>query len=188
MKFIALLRGINVGGKRKVEMEKLRNLLESSGYRRVETYLNSGNVLFESKNTQETVQKEFSILLRREFGLEIPVLIKSGEDVIKIAAAIPKKWKNDREQKTDVAYLFSEIDTESIVADLPFKRAYIDVVYVKGALIWHVEKKDYNKSHLVKITGLKQYQLMTVRNVNTARYLAEAARSKQVLKGLQCSR
>ena len=179
MKYIALLRGINVGGKRKVEMKRLRSLLESSGYTAVETYLNSGNVIIESQKSEETIREEFSNLLKREFNQEFPVLIIKDRDIKRIAAAIPKEWKNDSEQKTDVAYLFSEIDSERIVAELPLNREFIDVLYIKGAVIWHVRKKDYNKSHLVKITGLKQYQLMTVRNVNTARYLAGPAKTKQ---------
>lgn len=172
MKYIALLRGINVGGTRKVEMKRLRTLFESLGYTNVSTYLNSGNVLFESNINQEIVQKEIPKKLENEFGFIIPTLIKNQEEVKSIAKAIPNEWENNSKQKTDVAYLFSEIDSKGIINELPVKKEFIDVIYVKGAIIWNVQRKDYNKSHLNKIVSLKQYQLMTIRNVNTARFLA----------------
>lgn len=172
MKYIALLRGINVGGNRKVEMKRLKNLFESMGYANVVTYLNSGNVIFESSIKQETLQKEIPKRLKNEFGFEIRTLVKSEKEIKKVADAIPKEWKNDSEQKTDVAYLFPEIDLKRTISDIPIKKEFIDMRYVKGAIIWNLKKKEYNKSHLNKIISLKQYQLMTVRNVNTARYLA----------------
>ena len=92
--------------------------------------------------------------------------------MVKIANSIPGDWQNNDDEKTDVAYLFESIDTENILNELPIKKEYIQVIYVKGALIWNVRRKDYNKSHLNKIISHKVYKAMTVRNVNTARYLA----------------
>jgi len=172
MKYIALLRGINVGGNRKVEMKRLKKLFESLGYSSVITYLNSGNAIFDSDTKQDTLQKEIPKELKKEFGFEIQTLVKNEKEVKKIADAIPKNWKNDSEQKSDVAYLFPEIDSKKTIDEFPIKKEFIDMRHVKGAIIWNVMKKDYNKSHLNKIISLKQYQLMTVRNVNTARHLA----------------
>lgn len=173
MKYIALLRGINVGGRRKVEMERLKSMLESMGYTDVTTYLNSGNAIFESTDNQEQIQKDVTEALSKEFELDIPTLIKSEDEIKRIASAIPKEWQNDKEQKTDVAYLFDEVDTEETVDKIPVKKEFTDIIYVKGAIIWHIMKKDYNKSQLNKLIGLKLYKLMTVRNVNTARFLAK---------------
>ena len=171
MKYFALLRGINVGGNRKVEMKRLKNLFQSLGYANVVTYLNSGNAIFESDIMLNDLQIEIPKKLKEEFGFNIQTLIKTEKEIKKIAKAIPNQWKNDSEQKTDVAYLFPEIDTKKTINELPVKREFIDIRYVKGAIIWNVLKKEYNKSHLNKIIGLKLYQMMTVRNVNTARHL-----------------
>ena len=172
MKYFALLRGINVGGNRKVEMKRLKNLFQSLGYANVVTYLNSGNAIFESDVMLNDLQIEIPKKLKEEFGFNIQTLIKTEKEIKRIAKAIPNQWKNDSEQKTDVAYLFPEIDTKKTINELPVKREFIDIRYVKGAIIWNVLKKEYNKSHLNKIIGLKLYQMMTVRNVNTARHLA----------------
>ncbi|MDC7235247.1 MAG: DUF1697 domain-containing protein [Spirochaetales bacterium] len=172
MEYIALLRGINVGGNRKVEMKRLKALFEASGYTEVSTYLNSGNVLFSSSREQGSVQKEIPGLLQKEFGFEISTLILNRKDARRIAEAIPPEWENNAEQKTDIAYLFPEIDSPDTIEKLPLMKEYMDIRYVKGAIIWNIQKKEYNKSRLSKITGTREYQLMTVRNVNTARFLA----------------
>jgi uncharacterized protein (DUF1697 family) len=171
MIFIALLRGINVGGNKKVEMKNLKILFESLGYRNVSTYINSGNVIFESTKNQAVIKKEVEINLKRYFGFEIPVLIKSQQEMKKIADAIPKEWQNDLMQKSDVAYLFEEVDSPRIINELPLKKEYIHIRYVKGAIYWNVKRKEYNKSHLNKLIQHKAYLFMTMRNVNTARFL-----------------
>lgn len=173
MKYIALLRGVNVGGNNKVEMKRLKALFESLGCTGVSTYISSGNVFFESIETREDLQKKAETVLKNEFGFNIPLLIKTKLEMQKIADAIPRTWRNDSEQKTDVAYLFNEIDSEETVNILPVKKELINTKYVKGAIIWNVNRKDLNKSRLAKIVSHKLYKSMTVRNVNTARYLAE---------------
>jgi len=173
MKYIALLRGINIGGNRKVEMSILRTLFQSLGYTDVATYINSGNVIFESNKKQDEIQAEIEHKLEKEFGFEIQTLIKTKKEMKIIAVAIPENWHNDSTHKTDVAYLFPEIDSKKTINDLPVNKEFIDLRYVKGAIYWNIERKNYNKSRLNKLIGHKLYRLMTIRNINTARYLAE---------------
>lgn len=172
MKYIALLRGINVGGNRRVEMKRLKILFESLKYTNVSTYINSGNIIFMSEKKQSTVNKEIKTSLKKEFGFDIQTLVKSELEMQKIAEAIPKDWKNDMEHKTDVAYLFDEIDSVKTIDEIPLKKEYLDIRYAKGAIFWNIDRKNYNKSHINKLIGHKFYQFMTVRNVNTARFLA----------------
>jgi len=172
MKYIALLRGINVGGNNKVEMKRLKIVLEGMGYINVSTYLNSGNALFESEEKQDQIQANVPKVILKEFGLEIPTLIKNIDEIKRIASIIPPEWQNDKDQKTDVAYLFTEINSEETISELPIKREYVDLIYVEGAIVWHVTRDNYNNSQLNKLVGSKLYKQMTVRNVNTARFLA----------------
>lgn len=172
MKYIALLRGINVGGNRRVEMKRLKVLFESFKYTNVSTYVNSGNIIFESNKEQVVIRKEIEVGLKREFGFDISTLVKSAQEMQNIAESIPRDWKNDIEHKTDVAYLFDEIDSEKTIEEIPVKREYLEIRYTKGAIFWNVDRKNYNKSQINKLIGHTLYQLMTVRNVNTARFLA----------------
>ncbi len=173
MKYIAFLRGINVGGNRKVEMKKIRELFGSLGYTKVSTYINSGNVIFETKGKKQEIRKKIEASLKKEFGFDVLTLVKTEREIMFIADAIPKNWKNNKEQRADVAYLFPEVDLKKTINDLPVKKEFIDVRYIKGAIFWNVKRENVYKSHLVKIIGHKLYKSMTVRNINTARYLAE---------------
>lgn len=172
MRFVALLRGINVGGNKGVDMKRLRALFESEGWENISTYLNSGNVTLDTDLKREDLKERIEALLKEEYGFEVTTLVKTKDEMRTIAMAIPEEWQNDETHKTDVAYLFPEIDSESTLDMLPIRRDYIDIRYVKGAIFWNVERKNYNKSQINKVIGQKVYQLMTVRNVNTARHLA----------------
>ncbi|MDQ7814577.1 MAG: DUF1697 domain-containing protein [Patescibacteria group bacterium] len=172
MRYVALLRGINVGKTKRIEMKRLKALFETLGYFDVSTYINSGNIVFEAKKAQKTVRSEVENALKKEFGILIPTLVKTDKEMRKIADAIPAAWKNDDKQRTDVAYLFDKADNKKTIDELPVKHDYIDILYVKGALIWNVKRLNYNKSHLNKLIAHPLYQSMTVRNVNTARWFA----------------
>lgn len=172
MKYIALLRGINVGGNHKVEMKKLKSLFESLDFSNVSTYINSGNVIFESEDGIKIVLNKAETRLKNEFDFDIPILIKTEDEMKKIANAIPVEWQNDSTFKSDVAYLFPAIDSKKTIDELPIKKEFVDIRYIEGAIYWRAERENYNKSHLNKIINNKLYKLMTVRNVNTARYLA----------------
>ena len=179
MQYIALLRGINVGGHHKVPMKKLREFFLSLGYTNVETYLHTGNVFFETTLKQKNLQRELSRQLAKNYHFTIPTLVKTKQEIKNIASAIPQSWQNDTQYKTDVAYLFHEIDKEHVIDDLPIIKEFIDIRYVPGALLWHVKRTHYTKSHINKIINLKEYQFMTVRNVNTVRYLAQKMQSQK---------
>ena len=173
MKYVALLRRINAGGARRVGMARLKSLCEELGCLNVSTYINSGNVIFESEKEKGSIRKDVVKRLRREFDFDIPVLVKERREMRIIAEAIPAEWRNDPEQRTDVAYLFKEIDTRETIDELPVNREYMDIRYVKGAIFWNIDRKNYNKSRLNKLIGHEYYQLMTLRNANTARFLAD---------------
>lgn len=96
MKYIALLRGINVGGNRKVEMKKLRTLFESFGYTEVSTYINSGNIIFESEDDQKTVLAKITKSFEKTFDFEIPTLVKTEKEMKKL----PKRSQRNGKMMT----------------------------------------------------------------------------------------
>lgn len=171
MKYVALLRGINVGGKNKVEMAVLRALFEAAGFTQVVTYLNTGNVVFEAavKPDVEALQKRIA----GAFGLNVPVLLLDANAICRIAESIPESWRNDDSQKSDVCYLFPEVDDATIVMKVGCNADVETGLYVPGAFLWNIERKNYSRGSLPKVIGTKLYSSMTVRNVNTARKLAE---------------
>lgn len=173
MDYIALLRGINVGNLAKIKMKELKALFEQCGFANVSTYINSGNVIFQSNDDKNAITTNIEKALNIKTGNAIKVLVKTKSEMVKIANTVPSDWQNDDVQRTDVAYLFEAIDNENIINMLPIKKEYIQLIYVHGALIWNVRREDYNKSHLNKIISHEAYKDMTIRNVNTARHLAK---------------
>lgn len=153
-------------------MKRLKSFFESLNFTNVTTYINSGNVVFESNKKPQ--QNKVENALEKEFGFAIRTLIKTEKEMQKITAAIPSDWQNDTTQKTDVAYLFKEADYKKIIGELPIEKDFIDIRYTPGALFWNIKRKNYNKSRLNKLISHKTYKFMTVRNINTARYLANS--------------
>jgi len=173
MKYVALLRGINVGGNHKVDMKKIKTLFESLGFFNVSTYINSGNVIFEGSGKPWEICKKLELSFKKEFSFDIPILVKTEKEIVDIAEAIPKTWENNTIQRTDVAFLFPEFDSKKIIDELPIKKEFIDIRYVTGAIYWNVKRENVYKSQLGKLIGHKLYKSMTVRNINTVRVLGK---------------
>lgn len=173
MQYIALLRGINVGGNHKVDMKALKSQLASYGFADISTYINTGNIILESEKSLTETDKVIKECLEKHYDFPIPLLLKTAEEMKNIAEAIPKDWQNDTTHKTNIAYLFREADSSDIIDKLPVKKEFLDMRYTPGAIFWRVERENYNKSQLNKLASHSSYRIMTIRNVNTARKLAE---------------
>jgi uncharacterized protein (DUF1697 family) len=78
---IAILRGINVGGKRKILMADLKSICEKIGWKEVKTYIQSGNIIFESDDSNEDLGVELSKEILDQYGFEVPVIIRSVENL-----------------------------------------------------------------------------------------------------------
>ncbi len=172
MIYVALLRGINVGGNSKVEMVRLKQVFEKIGHTNVSTYINSGNVIFDSsEKNDETLVKKLEKEIEKEFGFNVKVVVKSLKEMEVINAKLPDGWENDLDAKTDVMFLWKEVDSQKVLENLTIKPELDNVVYVEGALLWNVKRKDVTKSGLLRIAGSDLYKKMTIRNVNTFRKL-----------------
>jgi len=174
MGYIALLRGINVGGKNKIDMKLLKQTFERVGMNDVRTYINTGNIIFSSKITSKMeLSRILEEAIQLDFDLNIRVVIRTVDEFKVIINSIPDSWKNDKDMKSDVMFLWDEVDDESVLTNLVIKPDIDTVIYVPGAILWSIEKKNVNKSGMIKIVGSKLYKQVTVRNVNTARKIYE---------------
>ncbi len=172
MKYVALLRGINVGKGARVPMKTLTALLEGLGLSDVSTYLNSGNAVFSSHLSALDLTRLLQHELERAFGQKIPTLVKTSAEMIAIAESIPREWASGEGEQTYVAYLFGDVDQPGLVSELPVKMEFLTILYTPGAIVWNIKRENYNRSHITKIAGHSAYARMTTRNVNTARKLA----------------
>ena len=100
--YVVLLRGVNVGGRGKVDMRELKRQVESLGCSDVSTYINSGNVIFRDRRAASTLTR----LLETELGRRVAV--RSLAQIQALSRRIPADWGNDKEQKTDVGFALDD--------------------------------------------------------------------------------
>ncbi len=175
MKYVALLRGINVGGKNKVDMKLLKASFEKRGFEDVSTYINTGNIFFtDTKRTRGQLVQTIESLMSEDFGLEIRALVRSQDEIQSVADALPVNWTNEPDtMKSDVMFLWDEVDSPDVVDKIQIKDGIDSVIYVPGTLLWSVSRQNQTKSGMQKLVGTKLYKQMTIRNVNTFRKITE---------------
>lgn len=174
MIYIALFRGINVGGNNKVEMKKLKSLLERTGFENVVTYINSGNVIFKKSGggSEAELARIIEQAVKDEFQLDLKIVVINSNHLDAICREIPADWVKNDEMRTDVLFLWEKYDYPGVLDIIKYKEVD-NVKYVPGALVWNVREKDYTKSNMVKLVGTDLYRHITIRNVNTVRKLHE---------------
>lgn len=170
MIYVALLRGINVGGNNKISMKLLKETFEQAGMTAVTTYINSGNIIFaDLSHSQEELPELLEQAIIKDFSLNIKVMIRNIDEIRTVVEALPDSWSNDDQLKSDVMFLWEEADKPSVLDELPIKPGIGTLLYVPGAILYAVERHNVNKSGMTKLIGSKLYRYMTIRNVNTTR-------------------
>ncbi|MCT2535401.1 DUF1697 domain-containing protein [Aquibacillus koreensis] len=87
--YVALLRGINVGGHNKIKMADLRVSLELLGLKQVKTYIQSGNILFQSDESESALQERLQSRVEKDFGIVSTVVIRTAEEMKQIISNNP---------------------------------------------------------------------------------------------------
>lgn len=104
--YIALLRGINVGGHNKIKMAELKSLLEGMGMHKVKTYIQSGNVLFESNEEAEKLSRKMGEEIHQTFGFPVPVILRTAEEYEGIIRDCPYSTESLNEgESVQIAFL-----------------------------------------------------------------------------------
>ncbi len=113
MKYVAFLRGINVGGKNKVKMETLREVCAALGFENVKTYINSGNVIFETEQTDDKkLAAKLEKAIEKEFALNIKVMVRSIAEIEEIVKNNPFDGQFENAKDLHVFFLDEELPTE----------------------------------------------------------------------------
>jgi uncharacterized protein (DUF1697 family) len=134
--YLALLRGINVGGANKVPMRDLRTMFDALGYGNARTYLQSGNVLFERTSiSSRKLIAEIEDAISKAFDLTITVLVRTQRELEGVAAANP--WPTDGVKLSSLHVMFlAESASANAIKTLDFDRSPPDEFVVKGREIY----------------------------------------------------
>ncbi|CAN5765948.1 DUF1697 domain-containing protein [soil metagenome] len=113
MEYVAFLRGINVGGKNKIKMETLREVCVSIGFENVKTYINSGNVIFETrKKDDKKLAAKIESAIEKEFSLNIKTMVRSFSEVQDIIKHNPFDGQFENDKDLHVFFLDEELPEE----------------------------------------------------------------------------
>ena len=172
--YVALLRGINVGGKTLIKMAALKACVEALGFGDVSTYIASGNVLFESgERDAAKLEAEIERALEQRFRLPVKVVVLDRAAYGRIVKAIPKEWIGDASLRANVAFVRRGTDAKQVVRELQPDPKIEEVKAIDRAILWATKRDALNRSVMRKLIGGAAYKELTVRNLNTTLKLKE---------------
>lgn len=172
--YVALLRGINVSGQKIIKMEQLRGLLGAAGYVNVQTYIQSGNIYFESVNADayvlETMLEDF---LLNAYGFQVSTIIRSVEEMEDVIRRCPFAAPGGKHEQVYVAFLKDRPGAEQAAAFEAMSHDYERFVLDgKEGYCWC--RKDMGESVLLKTPLDKKLKTpTTIRNWATTLRLAK---------------
>ncbi len=108
-----MLRGINLGSRRRVAMPALRELLSGAGYEQVQSYVQSGNVVLGSDATPDELERECARLISDRFGFEVPVVVRTGEEMARVVALDPLAGIAEDPKRYQVSFLSQPLDADT---------------------------------------------------------------------------
>jgi len=177
MKYIALLRGINISGKNKISMSELKRALEENGYENVSTYLNSGNVIFETKQkSKDSIAKDIYNIVKATFNLKIPIFIMTAVELEDILDNNPNWWgTGDKSIYDNLIFIIPPIKYAEVYAILGEPSENIEKIEeYKNSVFWSYDLKNYRKSNWrCKTASTNIKDNITIRTANTMKKLLE---------------
>ena len=175
-RYVALLRGINVGGKNPIPMTGLKTCFEDNGFDDVRTYIQSGNVAFSSSSTnQAELTRQIERMLRTTFAhYDASVVIRSRTQMRAIVDRAPKGFGTQPDRhRYDVIFLKAPLTAKTTLKSLSMKEGVDRGWAANGVLYFSRLTSRATSSRLNRVVGLPIYQQMTIRNWNTTTKLRE---------------
>ncbi|HWL91095.1 MAG TPA: DUF1697 domain-containing protein [Actinomycetota bacterium] len=180
-RYVALLRGINVGGKNAVPMPALKTCFEDAGFDDVTTYIQSGNVLFGApSSSQAELTHRIEGMIRKAFAhYDASVVLRSRSQMRSIVDRAPKGFGTEPSKyRYDVVFLKAPLTAKAAIKDVLTKEG-VDRIWA-GTGILYMSRLDSRatQSRLNRVASLPIYRYMTIRNWNTTTKLRELLDAK----------
>jgi uncharacterized protein (DUF1697 family) len=174
-KYIAFLRAINVGTGRQVKMDILRKLFEDSGYTNVKSYIQTGNIIFETaENDIQLLRDSIEPRLKETFGFDIPVIIRTDKELKTLLKNNPFKNFISKEKTALYTTLLENTPDSATVTKIEKLSNNTDVLKVIDKDIFWLAYKERGKSPITNTSLEKSLRMSaTTRNINTMMQLAK---------------
>lgn len=171
MKYIALLRGINISGKNKIPMSELKKDFEELGYTNVVTYLNSGNVVFETSiDNRKELAQSINEKIKNVYDLDIPIYITTENELKEILENSPDWWETESKEIYDnIIFIIPPCDVEQVAKSLGAPNEKLERVQrYKNSIFWSYNLKEYRKTNWWSKTATVDIRnAITIRTANT---------------------
>lgn len=174
MPHVALLRGINIGGRNPVAMPEIVECFQAAGYENVRTHLHSGNVLFHAP-TDDGVDLEtvLDLLLAERFGISIPTVVRTRDELAATIASAPKDHGAE-ELRSEVFFLKRPLTVDAAMQEMPELREGVDAIAPgPGALYFSRVAAQARRTRITRYMSLPVFQQMTVRSWGTTTRLLD---------------
>ncbi|MDP9119678.1 MAG: DUF1697 domain-containing protein [Actinomycetota bacterium] len=175
-RYVALLRGINVGGKNPILMAGLKACFEEDGFRDVRTYIQSGNVVFSSSVSNQTeLTERVERMLRTTFAhYDASVVLRSRAQMRAIVDRAPQGFGTEPSKyRYDVIFLKPPLTAKEAMQSVSMKESVDRGWAANGVVYFSRLTSRATQSRLSRIVSLPIYQQMTLRNWNTTTKLTE---------------
>jgi len=178
--FISMLRGVNVGGRKKISMEALRRMVEDLGFDRVETYVQSGNVIFDSpERDASALAVRIEDRIERSLGYRVPVFIRRGDEFNRILELNPFLEKGKADPSSLHVTFLHDIPPKSELKNLGPAADDGDAFCVQGGEIYLHCPRGYARTRLTNSFFEKRLGMpATTRNWNTVNALYRIATAR----------
>jgi uncharacterized protein (DUF1697 family) len=174
MKYVALLRGINVGGNHLIRMTDLKACFEEQGLKEVATYIQSGNVVFAGAAKPDVIARRLEAAIATAFDCRTRVMLRSQKEMETIVARAPKGFgAQPAKYRYDVIFLNPPLTPEAAIEDVP-TRPGVDAAHAGiGVLYFSRLIAKAAQSRLSRVASMPIYKSMTIRNWRTTTTLLQ---------------
>ena len=176
MEYVALLRGINVGGNNKVVMSELREQIEAAGFGHVRTYINSGNLLFEAEDeaSREDVAQAVEDVLARHYDFPIRLALLTAQDYLAQLEELPAWWSGEAARR-DALFYTRGLDSAHVRERIEAMELGDEAVYFgEHAVFWGKfdEKSFLKTAYHKRLLREDFYRQVTIRSGSTVEKIA----------------
>jgi uncharacterized protein (DUF1697 family) len=172
--WIALLRGVNVGGSRKVPMADVRAAFEAAGATQVRSYVQSGNVVFSRRGTEAPVQRAIETALHERFGIPIDVVLRTRGELATVVARHPFASRAPAPTQVHVAFCAGR-QPSGVLDDLDLRSFLPEAAVLAGRECYLYLPDGIGRSRLASAVDRRLAPPITVRNWRTVTTLHELA-------------